>query len=246
MKKSKASIRIGCSGWSYAEWRGRVYAASLAEREWFSFYARVFDTVEINNSFYQLPSAKTVANWEAQAPRGFIYAVKVNRYITHMKKLKESDRALVQFCERVGILGRHLGPLLYQLPPNWRCDRARLGDFLALLPAGRTHVFEFRHPSWLADDVFALLEKHGASVCTHDMSGIEMPRVAVGPVAYVRFHGTRPGYAGGYPERTLRSWARWMREQACHGLPVFAYFNNDVGGHAFFDAQRLRRAAAEA
>jgi uncharacterized protein YecE (DUF72 family) len=236
------AVRVGCSGWSYSHWRGRFYPADLPEAEWFGYYARVFDTVEINNSFYRLPSAVAVAHWRAQAPSGFLFAVKANRYITHMKKLKDPRQALQQFLGRVGALGERLGPLLYQLPPHWRCDPVRLRTFLALLPRELTHVFEFRDPSWVCDEVFTLLADHGASVCVHDMSGITMPRLAVGPIAYVRFHGTVPGYAGGYAPATLRAWARWLHEHAAAGRPAFVYFNNDAEGRAIVDAQALVRA----
>jgi len=236
-----AAIRIGCSGWSYPHWRGLFYPERLPEHFWFAHYAGVFDTVEINNSFYQLPSVKTIAAWQAQAPDGFLYAVKANRFITHMKKLKEPTRPLRQFLSRVRGLETHLGPILYQLPPNWHLDLARLSGFLDLLPGELTHVFEFRDQSWLCDEVFTLLEEHDASLCCHDLSGLEVPRLAIGRVAYVRFHGTRPGYGGGYSEPTLRSWGRWLREQAETGRPAFAYFNNDSEGHAVFDARTLQR-----
>jgi uncharacterized protein YecE (DUF72 family) len=237
----QASIRIGCSGWSYPDWRGRFYPAELPESAWFGHYAAVFDTVEVNNSFYQLPSAPTVAHWRVQAPAGFLYAVKANRYITHMKKLRQAGRPVQQFLTRMRGLGESLGPILYQLPPHWRCDLARLRDFVALLPADLVHVFEFRDPSWLCDAVFAVLEQSGASLCCHDMSGMAVPRMAVGRVAYVRFHGTGPGYSGSYPEPTLRAWAHWLHEQAMGGRPAFAYFNNDVAARAVVDAQTLRR-----
>ncbi len=238
------ATRIGCSGWSYPDWRGCFYPADLSEAEWFAYYASVFDTVEINNSFYQLPSAQTVSRWAAQAPVGFVYAVKANRYITHMKKLKDPERPLRLFLTRVRGLGAHLGPLLYQLPPHWRCDMGRLAAFLSLLPPDLAHVFEFRDSSWLCDEVFALLDRHGASLCVHDMSGVEVPRIAVGKAAYVRFHGTLPGYAGGYPSRVLNSWARWLTEQAEAGRTAFAYFNNDVAAQAVVDAQKLMAAVA--
>jgi uncharacterized protein YecE (DUF72 family) len=236
-----APIRVGCSGWSYPHWRGPFYPQHLPEKEWFAYYTRAFDTVEINNSFYRLPSATTVAHWAQHAPAGFLYAVKVNRYITHMKKLKEPRQALRQFLTRMRPLRHFLGPLLYQLPPHWRCDAQRLRDFLALLPSDLVHVFEFRDATWLNDGVFALLEESGASLCVHDMPGIGVPRVAVGRVAYVRFHGTLPSYGGGYAEATLRSWARWLQGQADAGRGAFAYFNNDAGGQAVVDAQKLLR-----
>jgi uncharacterized protein YecE (DUF72 family) len=237
-----AAIRIGCSGWSYPHWRGQFFPENLPQAEWFARYAQVFDTVELNNTFYRLPEPTTVSQWHEQAPRDFIYAVKVSRYLTHMKKLKEPRQPLRQFVDRMRGLGSHLGPLLYQLPPNWHYDGDRLRDFLAQLPQDLVHVFEFRHQSWVNDEALALLEQHAASLCVHDMSGIDVPRVSVGRIAYVRFHGTGPRYSGGYPEPTLRSWGRWLIEQSAGGRPSFAYFNNDAGAHAVADAQTLRRA----
>lgn len=243
-RRGAGAIRIGCSGWSYPEWRGRFYERALPEAEWFGFYATQFDTVEINNSFYQLPSAATIARWAAQAPPGFLYTVKANRFITHFRKLKEPAAPLRQFFARVRGLEGHLGPVLYQLPPRWRYDRERLRAFLALLPADLLHVFEFRDPSWMVEDALALLDAHGASVCVHDLEpGFDRKR-AVGPVAYVRFHGTAPGYAGRYSAPALRAWARWLRTEAAGGRAAFAYFNNDVGGAAPADARALAHAVA--
>jgi len=236
-----AAVRIGCSGWSYPHWRGIFYPADLPESEWFGHYAAVFDTVEINNTFYHLPTTETVRLWRQQAPAAFLYAVKANRYVTHMKKLKDPQEPLGNLLSRMRGLKTHLGPILYQLPPHWHCDVARLREFVALLPRSLTHVFEFRHPSWLCDEVFAVLDERGASLCCHDMEGVEVPRLALGRVAYVRFHGTKAKYAGGYPEPTLRSWGRWLREQSEAGKQGFAYFNNDRDGHAVFDAQTLLR-----
>jgi uncharacterized protein YecE (DUF72 family) len=241
-RPARGAVRIGCSGWIYSHWRERFYPKELAQKQWFHHYAGIFDTVEVNNSFYHLPSEQAVAQWEEQAPAGFVYAVKVNRFITHMKKLKDPKEPLRKFLARMRGLGEHLGPLLYQLPPHWNCNPERFRDFLDTLPPGLIHVFEFRDQSWVNSEIFSALDAHGASLCVHDMIGIEVPRVAIGPVAYVRFHGTLPRYAGGYSEDSLRSWAQWLREQAGAGRTAFAYFNNDVGAHAVVDAQTLRAA----
>lgn len=157
------TIRVGCSGWTYRHWRERFYPKELPQKQWFTYYARSFDTVEINNSFYHLPSASAVALWQKQAPDGFVYAVKANRFITHMKKLKDSQEAVQRFIGRMRGLGERLGPILYQLAPHWRCDLARLETFLLALPVGLVHVFEFRDPSWVCDETFALIERHGAA-----------------------------------------------------------------------------------
>jgi len=237
--RGAGAVRIGCSGWSYPDWRGRFYDATLPQVAWFGHYATRFDTVEINNSFYQLPSRATVARWAAQAPPGFLYAVKANRFITHFRKLKDAAAPLRQFLARVRGLGDRLGPILYQLPPRWRYDRERLRTFLALLPADLTHVFEFRDASWMVDDALALLEARGASLCVHDLEPGFDRQLAVGPAAYVRLHGTAPGYAGRYPASRLRAWARWLCAEAAGGRAAFAYFNNDVGAAAPDDARAL-------
>jgi len=240
-----APIRVGCSGWSYPHWRGRFYPEDLRAAEWFAYYADSFDTVEINNSFYKLPTAAAVAQWAAQAPEGFLYAVKVNRFITHMKKLKQPAEPLQRFVTTIKGLGAHLGPLLYQLPPHWRCNLDRLKEFLAILPPDLVHVFEFREPSWLNDEVFTALDERGASLCVHDMHGIDVPRVAVGRVAYVRFHGTGLWYSGAYASATLQACAAWLRAQAAAGRTGFAYFNNDAEAQAVIDARRLLRLLGE-
>lgn len=238
---NRGKIHIGCSGWNYAHWKVRFYPDELKQREWFEHYSRFFQTVEINNTFYHLPSAKTFRDWKRQAPGTFLYAVKVNRYITHMKKLKDSRAPLSKFLKMSRLLAEHLGPLLYQLPPRWHADIERLETFLRLLPHELRHVFEFRDPSWHSKEVFALLANHNVSFCTHDMPELDVPRVAIGPIAYVRFHGAREKYRGGYPEQTLRSWSHWIEEQASGGRDVFAYFNNDLEAHAVYDAQLLQR-----
>jgi uncharacterized protein YecE (DUF72 family) len=240
MMVRRGRLRIGCSGWQYKHWRGDFYSADLPQSRWFEHYASVFDTVEINNSFYRLPEASTFARWAARAPVGFLFAVKASRFLTHMKKLKDPEEPVERLFTRMRALGRHLGPVLYQLPPGWKLDRARLEYFLHVLPGDVRHVIEFREPTWYADDVFALLQRAGVSLCLHDMRGSATGRERVGPVVYVRFHGPAGTYSGGYPTDRLESWAGWMAGQLEVGTDVYAYFNNDVGGHAPRDALTLR------
>jgi uncharacterized protein YecE (DUF72 family) len=239
-------IRIGCSGWQYRHWRGNFYAEGLPQKHWFEHYAGIFDTVEINNSFYRLPEAATFANWASRAPSRFIFAIKASRFLTHMKKLKDPEEPVDRFFSRARALGPHLGPVLYQLPPGFKLDRARLEHFLQALPIDIRHVIEFRDPSWYADDVFTLLARHSAGICVHDMPGSATGRVRVGPFVYVRFHGASGKYDGSYPDARLESWAAWLEEQAAAGVDVYAYFNNDVGGHAPRNALTLRRQLASA
>jgi uncharacterized protein YecE (DUF72 family) len=235
----RAEARIGCSGWQYRHWRGSFYPADLPQSRWFEYYASRFDTVEINNTFYRLPDASTFSMWKRHAPAAFIYAVKASRFLTHMKKLKNPKEPLERLFSRARILGRSLGPVLYQLPPRWGNDTARLRSFVLSLPARRRHAIEFRDPSWYTDEVFALLARHHVACCLHDMAGSAMSRRADGPFVYARFHGP-VRYGGRYDDGALDEWARWFADQLRGGRAVFAYFNNDIGGHAPEDAARLR------
>ncbi len=238
-------LRIGCSGWQYRHWRGNFYPEDLPQSRWFSFYATRFDTVEINNSFYRLPEKETFARWRAAAPNRFLFAVKASRYLTHMKKLKDPVEPVRRMFERVRGLGSCLGPVLYQLPPHWRCDQARLDAFLDVIPRDVVQAVEFRDPSWYADRIFDTLQLHGVALCLHDMKGSAAPRLAVGPCVYVRFHGAGARYGGRYPDSALERWADWLASQRAAGYPIYAYFNNDVGGHAPRDAARLSALLAE-
>jgi uncharacterized protein YecE (DUF72 family) len=235
------NIRIGCSGWQYTHWRGDFYPAELPQARWLAYYAERFDTVEINNTFYRLPEAATFAAWRRRAPRGFVYAVKASRYLTHMKKLKDPVDPLQLFFSRAKRLQHAFGPVLYQLPPRWPVNLERLETFLAALPRARRHAIEFREPSWYCDEVYALLERRRVALCLHDMAGSASDRIAIGPFVYVRFHGTQK-YSGRYTDAALEAWAGWLAARASEGRPIYAYFNNDTGGHAPRDAVRLRAA----
>jgi uncharacterized protein YecE (DUF72 family) len=236
-----APARVGCSGWQYKHWRGDFYPAEVPTTRWFEYYAARFDTVEINNTFYRLPEEATFARWAAHAPGRFLFAVKASRFLTHMKKLKDPGEPLERLFSRMRPLGTHLGPVLYQLPPGWKLDKDRLEQFLQVLPAGVQHVLEFREPSWYADDVSALLERYRVARCLHDMKGSATGMERIGPFVYARFHGVGGTYTGAYSEERLERWADWLDAQRRLGAPVYAYFNNDVGGHAPRDAVTLRR-----
>lgn len=235
---SNPNIRIGCSGWQYQHWRGDFYPAELRQSDWLDYYARHFETVEINNTFYRLPEASTFTGWARRVPRGFLFAVKASRYLTHMKKLKDPTDAVARLFSRAARLRTSLGPVLYQLPPRWPVNLERFTAFLAALPRRRRHAVEFRDPSWYTPPVYAAMERYGIALCLHDMEGSASGRLAVGPFVYVRFHGAQK-YSGRYPDKTLERWAHWLAAERRAGRPVFAYFNNDVGGHAPRDAIRL-------
>ncbi|HXG23450.1 MAG TPA: DUF72 domain-containing protein [Chthonomonadales bacterium] len=235
------TVRIGTSGWMYKDWRGIFYPQNLPTREWLSYYMQHFDTVEVNNTFYHLPLSQTFDRWREIAPAGFLYAVKASRLITHYRKLEDVAEPLQNLLERARRLGPHLGPMLYQLPPRWPCNLSRLREFLALLPTGLEHVFEFRDPSWCCMEVRDLLTERGIGFCIHDLHGFECPLWVTGSVAYIRFHG--PGqarYTGRYDMESLQIWAERIDAYRRGGCCVYAYFNNDYAGHAITNARELR------
>lgn len=238
-------VHVGCSGWVYRHWKGGFYPAGLAQKRWFEHYASNFDTVEINASFYRLPLASTFDKWREQAPLGFRYAVKVNRFITHMKKLLDCEEAVDEFIALARPLGPTLGPLLYQLPPSLHKDLGRLDAFLTRLPRDLEHVVEFRHRSWYDEEVLALLDRHGVGFVTHDLVSLKSPRWASGRTAYVRFHGTGGKYRGRYSDEQMRDWAEWLLGQVAQGRSAWAYFNNDIGGDAIEDARNLKGMVAD-
>jgi uncharacterized protein YecE (DUF72 family) len=234
--------RIGCSGWQYRHWRGDFYPRELPQPRWLEHYAARFDTVEVNNSFYRLPEAAVFARWRDRVPPGFLFAVKASRYLTHMRKLREPVDPLALLLSRAQALESALGPLLYQLPPGWAADRDRLAAFVDVLPPDRRHAIEMRDPSWYGDDVLALLDRPHVTLCLHDMAGSATPRLTIGGFVYVRFHGAGARYGGRYPDEHLADWASWLAAAGRIDRAAFAYFNNDIGGHAPRDAVRLRDA----
>ena len=236
-----AEVRIGCSGWQYRHWRGIFYPSDLPQDRWLEFYADHFETVELNNSFYRLPVADRFADWARRSPGGFIVAVKASRYLTHLKRLRDPDEPLQRLWSRAERLGPHLGPMLYQLPPRWNADQARLAAFADAVPPGRRQAIEFRDGSWYQPEVERILTEHGIAMCLHDMDGSASPRRPVGPFAYVRFHGSEPRYRGSYSPQLLTGWAERLARWADEGRESYVYFNNDGGGHAVRDADRLRR-----
>lgn len=244
--QTTGEIRIGCSGWNYKHWRELFYPKGLPVRLWFEHYAETFGTVEINNSFYMLPKPETFDKWRDQAPEGFRYAVKANRFLTQAKKLKDCAEPLDRMMGAFRHLGPALGPILYQLPPRFKLNLERLEEFLQLVPKDVTNVFEFREKSWYAAETYTLLERYGASFCAHDMPGSASERLAVGPIAYVRFHGGEGKYWGRYSDEGLLGWTDWIVEQSRQGRDVWCYFNNDIDAHAIDDALTLRAMVSQA
>lgn len=240
-RSPRGRARVGCSGWQYNHWRGAFYPTDVPRAAWFEHYASVFDTVEVNNSFYRLPEHETFAEWARRAPAHFEFAVKASRFLTHMKKLKDPEEPIDRLFSRMRALGAHLGPVLYQLPPGWKVDRERFRRFVEALPDDARHVVEFREPSWYEPGIRALMDRRGVALCVHDMPGSATDRDPAGPFVYVRFHGASVKYGGSYGDESLRRWARWLNDRRDGGRDVYAYFNNDVGGHAPRNATTLRR-----
>jgi uncharacterized protein YecE (DUF72 family) len=241
------ALRVGCSGWSYSDWRGVVYPADAPARMWLGLYAERFDTVEINSTFYRLPAAATVDGWAAQAPAGFCFAVKVGQFGSHRMKLRDAGSWLPRHLERVERLGSHLGPNLVQLPPRWRRNATRLDEMLEEAPRHLRWAVELRDPSWLHDEVFEVLARHEVALCVHDLLA-DHPWERTAPWTYVRFHGPHAlanPYHGRYGGRRLRPVAQRLATWRSEGTDVYAYFNNDYEGHAVVDAEWLRTRLAE-
>ncbi len=232
-------LYIGTSGWVYHHWRGIFYPQGLAQAKWLEFYNQHFLTVELNNSFYHLPSEKAFAAWRERSSEGFVYAVKVSRLITHLKKLRNVEGALENFLSRAQILGEKLGPLLYQLPPNMPRNDRVLEAFLQLLPPGLCHVFEFRHESWFDEGIFALLRQHQIGFCVYDMPEFTTPVVVTADFAYIRFHGSSELYGSCYSDAELAEWAKRITELGQGLTSVYIYFNNDAEAFAVSNAKTL-------
>src|SRR3954454_4519590 len=215
--------RVGCSGWMYKDWRGIVYPEKLPQRRWFEHYATLFDTVEINNTFYRLPPPTTTEAWAAQAPPGFVYAVKLGQFGSHRMKLRDAASWLPNHLDRVDRLGPSMGPTLVQLPPRWRRNVERLDEFLTVAPKGVRWSVELREPSWVHDDVFEVLRRHGAALCIHDLLP-DHPVEMTTDWTYIRFHGPdalNTPYHGSYGAR-LGGWADRLVPILERGRDVYA------------------------
>lgn len=202
------------------------------------FYVQHFNTVELNNTFYRLPSEKTLTQWRESTPSEFCFAMKGSRYLTHMKKLKDPEPGLENFFVRADLLRKKLGPIVFQLPPHWPVDLERLNSFLKALPSHHRYSFEFRNPTWHNNEVYKLLQKHNAAFCIYDLAGFQSPLEVTADLVYIRLHGPGGKYQGTYDGRVLRSWA----DRIAHwkAKSVYIYFDNDEAGYAAKDAIRLK------
>jgi uncharacterized protein YecE (DUF72 family) len=243
---ARGAARIGCSGWSYKDWRGIVYPEKAPSRTWFEHYAQRFDTVELNTTFYRLPAPERVEGWREQAPPGFCFAAKLGQFCTHRMKLRDPAGWLPNHLDRIERLGPHLGPNLVQLPPRWKRNVERLEEFLALAPRHIRWAVELRDPSWLHDDVFDALRRHGAALCIHDLLE-DHPWERTTDWTYVRYHGPNAiaePYRHRYGPEKLRRGAAILGGWLDEGSDVYAYFNNDWYGNAVTDATTLREQLA--
>lgn len=232
-------VRVGTSGWSYDHWDGPFYPDDLPSSERLRFYASRFSTVEINATFYRLPTEEAVASWRHAVPEGFLFAVKGSRFITHYRKLESAEESIRSFLDRVSGLGESLAVVLWQLPPTLRVDNGLLDRFLGSLPTdGPRHAVEFRHASWLSEATFELLHDHGAAHVHVSSDHMPTDLTPTADFVYARLHGLqRLGYR--YPDTSLEPWARYLRDQMQGGKRGFVYFNNDAEAHAPHDAGRL-------
>jgi uncharacterized protein YecE (DUF72 family) len=236
-----ARIFIGTSGWHYKHWRELFYPKELPTSAWLEFYSELFNSVELNNSFYHLPSLTAFDTWRETTPTRFRFAVKGSRFITHMKKLKDPESSTPMFFAGANRLQRKLGPVLFQLPPRWKANPERLEEFLSSIERGHQYAFEFRDDSWYTGDVYEVLKRYNTALCIHDLGGKQSPIEITASFTYIRFHGpTEAKYSGSYSDAQLEDWAKRFNAWRSKLKEIYAYFNNDVGGHAPKNAMKLR------
>jgi uncharacterized protein YecE (DUF72 family) len=241
------ALIVGTSGWQYASWRGRFYPRGLAQRSWLLHYAQRFACVEVNNTFYNLPSAETFKRWGEETPPDFRFVLKLSRYLTHIRRLREPEDSVRLFLERAAPLAAKTGPLLLQLPPTMRCDVGRLDDALTAFPRRWRIAVEFRHPSWYSEEVAACLRGHDAALCLTDRRGRPLqPMWRTSTWGFVRLHEGRATPYPCYGDTALRSWAERIGALWTPDEDVYAFFNNDPSGCAVRDAVRFSRHASRA
>ena len=236
-----ARCLIGTSGWSYRHWRGPFYPSGMAKGgDQLRFYAERLDTVEVNGTFYRLIEVDTLRRWREATPAGFVFACKGSRYITHMKRLKEPERAVGRYFERVEALEDKLGPIVFQLPGRFKPDRARLANFLEALPVDHRYAFEFRDPAWFQSEILEDLAARNVALCLYEFAGQQAPLEVTADFVYIRLHGPGGPYQGSYSDAALRTWAKRIRAWTKAGRDVYCYFDNDDSGYAPQNALRLR------
>ncbi len=231
-------LRIGTSGWIYKHWKGLFYPGDLAQKSWLEFYARHFDTVEINATFYRLPKPSTFESWYNRTPEGFLWAVKASKFITHTKRLKGCEEPIQRFYNSVEPLREKLGPLLFQLPPSLTFDESLFKEFCSLLKTSFTHALEVRHKSWIQERAFQIMSDYNIAFCISDTAGrYPFHEIITADFIYIRLHGSQKLYASLYTKDEIKQWAekiiKWDK-------PTFVYFDNDFEGYAIQNARELK------
>ena len=235
----KNKIYIGTSGWSYGHWKGNFYPEKLSQKKWLHFFADFLNTVEINSTFYHLPSEKSIQSWLSQVPTDFLFSIKASRYITHLKRLKDCQENVDYFFKTIAGLKDKLGPILFQLPPSFKMDTERLKEFLSYLNDDHRYVFEFRHPTWFVGEIYEILSTYKVALCITDLNGHLSPEEITTNFTYIRLHGPKKAYKGSYGEKKLLEWKKKIQQWAKQ-CSVFCYFDNDEKGYAIQDAQFLK------
>ena len=238
------AIHIGTSGWHYKHWRGPFYPEKFPASKMLEFYTRHFDTVELNNTFYRLPPETGLRLWRESTPKGFCFAAKGSRFLTHMKKLKDPGPGVGNFFQRADQLGKKLGPIVFQLPPQWEVNAERLEGFLEALPPRHRYAFELRNPTWHTAEIFRILRRHNAAFCIFEIAGFRSSCEITANFTYVRLHGPGGAYQGSYPAETLRKWADRIREWQKELRAVYVYFDNDQAAYAVENARELKQRLA--
>ncbi len=240
----KGRFFVGTSGWSYKHWKGVFYPQELSQSKWLKYYSQHFDTVEINNSFYRLPEKETFVAWRKATPPNFIFAVKANRFITHMKKLSQPDLSLSKFFDNSSGLNKKLGPILFQLPPFWNLNLKRFKEFVAALKRqkiikGMRITLEIRNATWLSEDVYYILKNANISLCFSDWTNLKVEGPVTADFVFIRRHGSSVLYASEYSDEELIKDAKRIRDWLKKGIDVYIYFNNDAYGWATKNARTL-------
>ena len=235
-------IRIGTSGFHYKHWKGPFYPPGTPAGGMLDQYLQHFDTVELNNSFYRLPTPEAFDCWRDSTPPNFVFAVKASRFLTHNKKLKDPENALDNLLPRATRLGKKLGPILFQLPPHWQVNVERLENLLEVLPRDLRYAFECRDLSWMTPKVQQVLSRFNAAFCIYELAGYHSPINVTSDFAYVRLHGPADRkYQGSYSDDRLQVWARQIEDWAKELKAVYVYFDNDQAGYAAQNALSLKR-----
>ena len=237
-----ARVLIGTSGWHYDSWRGPFFPKGLPLKSQLQFYASQFSSAELNGVFYRTPTPEAVESWRFQTGKDFVFAWKASKFITHWKRLSESSANSLELLEdRLSLLGNKVGPILFQLPPNFRADADRLDKFFKMLSSKRRYSFEFRDPSWYTPSILKMLAERNISLCLSDHHDAPAPWKRTADFVYVRGHGPGGRYRGHYADRTLAEWARRIRSWKKQGKDVYVYFDNDQKSAAPADALKLRQ-----